>query len=417
MIGECTGNVRSTPTPKLTLRTVKVSRTPLPWRRITTPWNTWTRSRLPSTTRTCTFRVSPGREVGDVVAQLGAVDEIGGVHRGAPAARADGTAHGSERPCAGAVERPVVRPGTRRAAPAPRRVSVRPVEQVGAARPSVRRSAWARRQRAIRRVVARAQHLGHRPAPELGRPRVLRVLEQRRSANDSSLGRRLVADARRAPAGRPPRSPRAPRPRRRRARSRRPTARRRTGGRRPAGRRPRSGRRAARTRRRAASSRGQRLVEAAPARPTSRNSGRGGSRRLDRGEQRLGRHHHARRRRRTACRRRCGDGRSVQSRGSCTRTSSRPASRACPSSDSAERAVEVLGEDREDVDAHGHAAHRSSRPSGGSTTTRPASCSTTNTIGTSAPLSSTSRSCAGFASTAATAPERAPAAVDAPRRR
>ena len=26
MIGECTGNVRSTPTPKLTLRTVKVSR-------------------------------------------------------------------------------------------------------------------------------------------------------------------------------------------------------------------------------------------------------------------------------------------------------------------------------------------------------------------------------------------------------
>src|SRR3954471_20801955 len=64
MIGECTGKVRSTPTPKLTFRTVKVSRLPLPLRRITMPWNTWTRSRLPSTTRTCTFRVSPGAKSG-----------------------------------------------------------------------------------------------------------------------------------------------------------------------------------------------------------------------------------------------------------------------------------------------------------------------------------------------------------------
>jgi hypothetical protein len=52
MIGVCTGNVRSTPTPKLTLRTVNVSRRPPPWRRITTPWNTWMRERVPSTTRT-----------------------------------------------------------------------------------------------------------------------------------------------------------------------------------------------------------------------------------------------------------------------------------------------------------------------------------------------------------------------------
>src|ERR1700761_2253204 len=64
MIGVCTGNVRSTPTPKLTLRTVKVSWTPPPWRRITAPWNTWTRSRLPSTTRTWTLTVSPGRNSG-----------------------------------------------------------------------------------------------------------------------------------------------------------------------------------------------------------------------------------------------------------------------------------------------------------------------------------------------------------------
>src|SRR3954451_14995859 len=31
---------------------------------MTTPWNTWTRSRLPSTTRTCTLRVSPGAQSG-----------------------------------------------------------------------------------------------------------------------------------------------------------------------------------------------------------------------------------------------------------------------------------------------------------------------------------------------------------------
>src|SRR3954468_18787687 len=65
MVGECTGNVRSTPTAlNEILRTVNVSRSPPPWRRITTPWNIWMRSRLPSTTRTCTFTVSPGRNSG-----------------------------------------------------------------------------------------------------------------------------------------------------------------------------------------------------------------------------------------------------------------------------------------------------------------------------------------------------------------
>src|ERR1017187_617146 len=64
MVGEWTGNVRSTPTPKLTLRTVKVSCTPPPWRFMTAPWNTWTRSRVPSTTRTWTLTVSPGRNSG-----------------------------------------------------------------------------------------------------------------------------------------------------------------------------------------------------------------------------------------------------------------------------------------------------------------------------------------------------------------
>src|SRR5690606_33822672 len=64
MIGECTGNTRSTPTWKLTLRTVKVSRTPSPWRPSTTPWKTWTRERLPSTMLTWTLTVSPGPNSG-----------------------------------------------------------------------------------------------------------------------------------------------------------------------------------------------------------------------------------------------------------------------------------------------------------------------------------------------------------------
>src|SRR5690606_30389874 len=50
-----------------TLRTVKVSRAPPPWRRITTPWKIWIRVRLPSVTRTCTLSVSPGRKSGTSV--------------------------------------------------------------------------------------------------------------------------------------------------------------------------------------------------------------------------------------------------------------------------------------------------------------------------------------------------------------
>ena len=57
-------------------------------------------------------------------------------------------------------------------------------------------------------------------------------------------------------------------------------------------------------------------------------------------------------------------GRSCASRGSCSRTSSSPRVARPAEQRRAERPVEVLGEDREDVDAHG--AHRSNRPSGGS---------------------------------------------------
>src|SRR5687768_15350174 len=59
ILGEWTGKVRSTPTPNDCFRTVKVSRTPLPWRLITMPSNTWVRRRVPSTTWKCTRTRSP----------------------------------------------------------------------------------------------------------------------------------------------------------------------------------------------------------------------------------------------------------------------------------------------------------------------------------------------------------------------
>src|SRR5213594_38554 len=55
--GECTGKVRSTPTPYDVLRTVKVSRLAPPLRPMTVPSKTWMRSLSPSTTRTCTHTV------------------------------------------------------------------------------------------------------------------------------------------------------------------------------------------------------------------------------------------------------------------------------------------------------------------------------------------------------------------------
>ena len=98
----------------------------------------------------------------------------------------------------------------------------------------------------------------------------------------------------------------------------------------------------------------------------SRNSGRGASTRLDRGEQRAPAPSPCPRRRRTACRRRCGADRSVNvARVVHAHVEQRPTSRARPSSDASSGPVEVLGEDREHVDAH----QSSNRPSGRSTTT------------------------------------------------
>src|SRR5438105_1839433 len=64
IFGECSGNVRSTPTPNDCLRTVNVSRTPLPWRLITIPSKTWTRRRWPSITWKWTRTVSPALKRG-----------------------------------------------------------------------------------------------------------------------------------------------------------------------------------------------------------------------------------------------------------------------------------------------------------------------------------------------------------------
>src|SRR4029453_5722217 len=58
--GECSGNVRSTPTPYEMRRTVKDARPPSPRLRMTTPSKSCVRSFSPSTTRTCTRTGSPG---------------------------------------------------------------------------------------------------------------------------------------------------------------------------------------------------------------------------------------------------------------------------------------------------------------------------------------------------------------------
>ena len=215
-------------------------------------------------------------------------------------------------------------------------------------------------------MVAGAQHLGHLPAPELGRPGVLRVLEQ-------PVGERLVArrrprcPSRPGPAGRPPRSRPSPPPRRRPGRSRRSTARRRRGARGPARRRPRSARTAARTRRAPPARRRSAWSRRRPPGP-SRQQRAGRVDRLDRVEDRLGHEHHPG----AAAEGGVVDGAvgvgGAASRRSCTRTSSSAARRALPSRLCAGEVLDQVGEDREDVDAHVRRAHRSrSSPSGTST--------------------------------------------------
>src|SRR5579864_5980723 len=62
--GACIGKIRSTPCPKLTLRTVMVSPMPVLWRATTVPSKACRRSLSPSLILTCTRMVSPGRNAG-----------------------------------------------------------------------------------------------------------------------------------------------------------------------------------------------------------------------------------------------------------------------------------------------------------------------------------------------------------------
>src|SRR5262249_4484931 len=132
--------------------------------RMTTPWKTWTRSRLPSTTRTWTFRVSPGAKSGMSSRRCARSTRSVRFMRGLPvetrrkmlAARIRARELGRRR----RVIRAVFGDGV--GAPGPRTP-----ERLGA--PPARDAC----------VVARTQHLRHLPAAEIGGPRVLGVLEQR----------------------------------------------------------------------------------------------------------------------------------------------------------------------------------------------------------------------------------------------
>ena len=84
IFGECSGNVRSTPTPNESLRTVNVSRTPSPWRLSTTPSKTCVRRRVPSMTWKWTRRRSPAWKRG-TRAELRALEAV------------DDRAHGREK--------------------------------------------------------------------------------------------------------------------------------------------------------------------------------------------------------------------------------------------------------------------------------------------------------------------------------
>src|SRR4051812_16308129 len=197
MIGEWTGNVRSTPTPKLSLRTVKVSRTPLPWRRITTPWNTWMRSRVPSTTRTWTLTVSPGLKAGTSSRRLPrSTRSVGFMARQAPQVGGPGRSRLARGRAIVGVD------------PLLRQQASLLVGEAAATFHQVRAVVHGPEQRlgpppaGDATVVAGPQDLGNLVAPEVGGAGVLGVLEEA-VAERLVLGARLVAhDARQQAADR-----------------------------------------------------------------------------------------------------------------------------------------------------------------------------------------------------------------------
>src|SRR5437764_3745053 len=167
IFGECSGNVRSTPTPNDCLRTVKVSRALLPCRLITTPSNTCVRRRLPSTTWKWTFTRSPALNRGTLLScarsRLSITPLIAKNVRGS---------HG-ERPARAGAD------GSEGPSPLRRRES--PLRQCANGRPSARPLGPALgAPRAPPRldvgVMAGQEHLRHAVPAPLDRTRVVRVL-------------------------------------------------------------------------------------------------------------------------------------------------------------------------------------------------------------------------------------------------
>src|SRR5919206_398580 len=181
IFGECSGNVRSTPTPNDCFRTVKVSRAPRPWRRMTMPSNTWVRRRLPSTTWKWTRTRSPARKDGTrrscARSMLSMTPVMGRERpsrhkRGARPAGLARVANGSEGPpTPRAVRGRRAPPGARRAARGLAAAGLR--ASSAAVRPL---SAALGPPGADAGVVPGEQDPGHRVAAPLRRPGVLRVL-------------------------------------------------------------------------------------------------------------------------------------------------------------------------------------------------------------------------------------------------
>src|SRR5690606_7607930 len=177
--------------------------TPPPWRAITTPWKTWTRSLLPSTTFTWTLRVSPETKSGTSSRRLlwsmrsvgfltvsssgvarrgwrsGGVHEAGWTHGPTMLVAARRTGKTGTDPRSAAVAVPALGAELLQQALLLGREAAARLDEVG---PAPQRAGDRLRPPPAgdAAVVAGAQHLGHPQAAVLRRPRVLRVLQQPR---------------------------------------------------------------------------------------------------------------------------------------------------------------------------------------------------------------------------------------------
>src|SRR5579859_6705681 len=232
MRGEWSGKVRSTPTPWEIRRTVNAARSPPPRRPITVPSNAWRRSRPPSATFMCTRTVSPAANGGssvficwrsiatilsitqtpptdlDFMGAGGASFMLAGALRLAPQAQsrpagppAEVTAHYSTRalrasaPFAAPRARLIRRRAPLTEPPAGFLVERGLVHQIGPARerPPQR---LAPPPAADLLVMPAQQHLRHGVPFEVGRPGVVRVIEQARRERVLAHRRLLAHHAR-----------------------------------------------------------------------------------------------------------------------------------------------------------------------------------------------------------------------------